>query len=69
MTMQDTWTPDELRAWRERHKLTQRQAAHALGLTLRGYQLWEAGDRAISRATMLACLYLDEHPEEITRAA
>ncbi len=59
----ETWTPDQLRAWRDRLEWTQQQAAAALGVTRRGYQLWEAGERAISRPVMLACLYLEEHAE------
>lgn len=37
------FTPDTLRAFRARHRLTQPQAAAALGVTVRTLQEWEQG--------------------------
>jgi transcriptional regulator with XRE-family HTH domain len=58
-------TGDDIKAWRKRLKLTQTEAAEALGITLRGYQKREAGDAPIDREAHLACRYLEEHPEAI----
>ena len=44
-----------LRQWRDRLGLSQREAADALGLSLRGYQYYEAGERDIGRHIALAC--------------
>ena len=48
-------TPDQLRAWRERMKFSQQKAADTLGLSLRGYQNYESGERPIRRYIALAC--------------
>jgi transcriptional regulator with XRE-family HTH domain len=34
---------DALKAWRERHDLTQEQAAHLAGASLSGWRCWERG--------------------------
>lgn len=47
--MNDNPTPDEIRAARLRARLTQTEAAAILGRSLRGWQYWEAGERAMSR--------------------
>lgn len=48
-------TPQDLKDWRARLDLTQKAAADALGTTVRAVQMWEAGDRPISRTVALAC--------------
>lgn len=58
-------TPQEFHAWRKRLGWTQQQAADALGTTKRAVQMWEAGDRPISRMVDLATRWLEEHPEEV----
>lgn len=47
--------PALLRQWRDRLDLSQREAADALGLSLRGYQYYEAGERKIGQHIALAC--------------
>lgn len=39
-------TPADLKAWRGRMGLTQPDLARRLGVTLRAYQYWEAGERS-----------------------
>lgn len=48
-------TPAQLRAWRARLSLSQREAAAALGLSMRGYQNYESGEHAIPKPVALAC--------------
>jgi DNA-binding XRE family transcriptional regulator len=60
-------TSQDLRDWRARLGLTQAAAAATLGITLRGYQKREMGEAPIDREAELACLYLEEHPEEMRR--
>jgi len=48
-------TPDQIRDWRARLSITQREAAERLGLSLRGYQKYESGEAAIPRSIELAC--------------
>lgn len=48
-------TPTQLRDWRERLNLSQQRAASELGLSLRGYQNYESGERKIRRHIALAC--------------
>jgi transcriptional regulator with XRE-family HTH domain len=50
-----------LKAWRARLGLSQTEAAKALGLSIRGYQNYESGERAIPHPVALACKYLEEH--------
>lgn len=52
-------TARTLRAWRLALDWTQREAAAALGLSLRQYARLEAGTSPISRAVELACGALD----------
>ena len=61
-------TPDECKAWRKGLKLTQAQAASALGLTVRGWQKREEGSSPINREAEYAMRYLAEHPEVIQAA-
>jgi DNA-binding transcriptional regulator YiaG len=37
--------PDEIKAWRGRHKYSMRQCARLLHTTERSYRQWESGDR------------------------
>jgi len=41
-------TEEQLMAWRVRHDVTQREAAALCGVTLRAWQRWEYGERAVS---------------------
>lgn len=43
-------TPETIRALRERHNLTQTQAAGLVHTTVRVWQQWEAGDRSMHPA-------------------
>ena len=55
-------TPQELRGWRQALDLSQEQAAHALGVTLRGYTKWESGETPIAERVKLAAqMYLRLH--------
>jgi hypothetical protein len=49
------WRPEEMRAWRDRLDLTQKQAGEQLGLTLRAIQHYEGGTRPIPHVVELAC--------------
>lgn len=42
---QKKFEPDELQKWRRRMGFTQKQAATALGMSVRTYQGWELGRR------------------------
>jgi Helix-turn-helix domain len=57
------WRPDDFRAWRHRHRLTQTGAGKLLGLTLRAVQHYEAGTRGIPRTTELACWAIEHGAE------
>lgn len=48
-------TAAELKSWRLRLGLSQRAAAEALGVSLRMYQYYEAGQMAIPKTVALAC--------------
>lgn len=52
-------TPQELRAWRKRHELTQGKAASRLGVSMRSVWRWEAGER-IPQAIALSCQAIDQ---------
>lgn len=59
-------TPDQFKAWRKALKLTQRDAAKALGVSTATIQLYEAGQRFDTGATVeipttvdLACSAID----------
>jgi transcriptional regulator with XRE-family HTH domain len=41
-------TANEIRRWRERQGVTQSGAARLLGVSLRGYQHYESGERRVS---------------------
>jgi transcriptional regulator with XRE-family HTH domain len=59
--MEPPYTKEELKAWRDRHKWTQQEAAANLGLSLRGYQDKEAGKRHISRQDMKLIGYINRN--------
>ena len=40
-----TPTPEALREWRDRMRLSQAEAATRLGISQRAWQMWEAGER------------------------
>ncbi|CAO3447879.1 hypothetical protein [Azospirillum argentinense] len=48
-------TPDDFKQWRASLKLTQQEAADAIGITKRSVQLYEAGTQPVSRTIALAC--------------
>ena len=43
-------TPDEIKALRKRHGITQSQAAAILGITLNGFQRYEQDERKMKAA-------------------
>lgn len=51
-------TPDQLRAWRKRLGLKQREAAEALGVHRNTYMHWEQGSPRIPKTAELACAAL-----------
>lgn len=57
------WTGDDLKAWRDYMGFTQEQAAEALGMSRRGIQTMEATGK-IERRTILACLWLQAEREK-----
>lgn len=48
-------TGDDLKAWRERHRMTQVQAAQVLGVSVEGVSGWERGKFRIGTATIHLC--------------
>ncbi len=61
--------PNDFRKWRKSLKLSQKEAAHALGLKRRMIQYYEKGERdgetvEIPRAVRLACYALVEGVED-----
>lgn len=61
-------TPDDLKAWRQKHGLTQSDAARALGLTLTkdgttsdAVRHYERGSRAIPETVARLCRYVDRY--------
>jgi DNA-binding XRE family transcriptional regulator len=57
----------ELAEIRERWGFTQIKMADALGLSRRGYQVLESGERNISKTVALLARLLDKHPEDIAK--
>ncbi len=57
-------TPDELRAWRGRHHVTQDEAARWWGVTTRTWQRYEAGVSAIP-APLAKRLRQEKHPVRV----
>lgn len=62
-------TPQDFKGWRERLGLSQQEAGEALGTTKRAVQMWEAGDRPISRTVALACAAVEAGLEPVGDAA
>ena len=54
--------PQDLKAWRALHNLTQATAAEALGIGRRTLVGYEQGEASIPRSIELACMHLTEHP-------
>lgn len=54
-------TPGELRAWRTRHKLSQRALAALLDVRGLTVHRWEAGSSPLPHTVSLALAYLDQH--------
>ena len=52
-------TPADLRAWRHRLGLFQREAALRLDVSLRCWVAWERGETRIPLAVKLACRWLE----------
>lgn len=48
-----------LKSWREERRLTQREAAAALGLSLRMWRYYEAGEHLLPKTVRLACAGFD----------
>ncbi|MBP8234615.1 MAG: helix-turn-helix transcriptional regulator [Rhizorhabdus sp.] len=47
-------TPEELKNWRRRMKLSQAKAAEMIGCSRRGLQQWESGKTEIPKSIALA---------------
>jgi DNA-binding transcriptional regulator YiaG len=56
-------TPENFKAWRQRMEWTQQQCAQALEVSTRAVQMWETGDRPISRILELATRYLEQQAQ------
>lgn len=51
----ESLTPDDFRAWRNKHKLSQSRAAQALGISDRMVKYYEDGRHLIPKTVTLAC--------------
>jgi len=51
-----TWTPEKIRALRERHNLTQQDLATSLGVAVANISRWENGKH---KPSPMACKALD----------
>lgn len=60
--------PEDLKSWRQSMRLSQKEAAEALGMTRQGYQLLEYGKYPIDRRTELACERLAELSRKASHA-
>jgi DNA-binding transcriptional regulator YiaG len=57
----DVTTPEELRAWRKRHKLSQGALASLLGMAVyKNVYRWEKGTSPIPRTVSMALAYLEQ---------
>lgn len=52
--MSEKYTPDQIKALREKANHTQQSMADALGLSLRTYQRYEGGEVPVSKVVWLA---------------
>jgi len=59
--------PDELRAWREKNGLSQREASHLFGLSEHAFQKYEAGTAVPSGAGRMLQRLAREMPEVLAR--
>jgi DNA-binding XRE family transcriptional regulator len=57
--------PMDIKAWRDRNRLTQHHAADALGISRRTWVAYEQGESDIPRAVEYACAWLDKNPAAI----
>ncbi|WP_246161702.1 DUF2442 domain-containing protein [Segnochrobactrum spirostomi] len=48
-----------LKSWREERRLTQREAAAALGVSLRMWRYYESGEHLLPKTVRLACIGFD----------
>jgi DNA-binding transcriptional regulator YiaG len=55
-------TPNDVAAWRARHRLTQGEAAQLLGVDLRSWRKWERGERRVSPLVARFLTILDAVP-------
>lgn len=60
--------PLEPKAVRVRAKLTQKQMAPIMGMSLSGYRKWEQGQRRLSGPAAALLQMLDKEPEAVRRA-
>jgi hypothetical protein len=51
-----------LRDWRNRHRMSQLEAAHALGVSPRMWRYYEAGEHLLPKTVRLAAIGLDAQP-------
>lgn len=57
--VKQSWTPEQIREWRVRHKLSQAALAKLLGVQTLAVTRWELGTRAVPPYLHLALQYLD----------
>lgn len=55
MEIQESWSGEDLKAWRKAMGWNQTEAAAALGITMRAYATRERGEARITRECILAC--------------
>ena len=49
-----------MKVWRKKHSLTQREAAHALGVSLGAVRKWESGENPLPKIVEKAMALLSE---------
>lgn len=59
MVKGDIMSPDHVRAWRDRNRLTQAAAAHAVGRTVKTIQRYESGAEPVPLTVRLAMLAVE----------
>ncbi|MGR3813800.1 MAG: helix-turn-helix domain-containing protein [Cognatishimia activa] len=60
--------PSDPKTIRKKAKLTQREMAPLVGMSLSGYRKWEQGERVISGPAAVLLKVLDKEPEAFKRA-